>query len=90
MAERIAVFIDGANLHYTTKALGFEIDFERLLAEFAKRGSLLRAYWRDEARRGRHLSRSRSDERSRQVDHCRCGGPRVGRALSSPSEQVAS
>jgi uncharacterized LabA/DUF88 family protein len=43
MAERIAVFIDGANLHYTTKALGFEIDFERLLAEFAKRGSLLRA-----------------------------------------------
>jgi uncharacterized LabA/DUF88 family protein len=42
---RSAVFIDGANLHSTSKALGFEVDFKRLLAEFERRGPLLRAYY---------------------------------------------
>jgi len=31
--RRSAVFIDGPNLHSTSKALGFEVDFKRLLAE---------------------------------------------------------
>ena len=42
---RIALFIDGANLYATVKALGFEADFRRLLAEFQGRGHLLRAYY---------------------------------------------
>lgn len=29
-ADKIALFIDGANLHATAKALGFEIDYRRL------------------------------------------------------------
>src|SRR3978361_1546873 len=42
---RIAVFIDGANLHATAKALGFDIDFKRLLREYQSRGTLLRALY---------------------------------------------
>ncbi len=41
--ERIGLFIDGANLFSTTKALDFDIDFKRLLDEFRKRGKLIRA-----------------------------------------------
>src|SRR5215213_9510495 len=44
-ALAMAMFIDGANLGRTAKALGFDIDFKRLLAEFATRGSLLRAHY---------------------------------------------
>ena len=42
---RIALFIDGANLYGTAKALGFDIDYKRLLAEFQSRGALVRAYY---------------------------------------------
>jgi uncharacterized LabA/DUF88 family protein len=41
--ERIALFIDGANLYSSTRALGFEIDYKLLLKEFQSRGKLLRA-----------------------------------------------
>ena len=44
-SSRIALFIDGANLHATAKALGFDIDYRRLLKEFEGRGSLLRAFY---------------------------------------------
>ena len=44
-SNRIALFIDGANLHATAKALGFDIDYKRLLKEFEGRGSLLRAFY---------------------------------------------
>jgi uncharacterized LabA/DUF88 family protein len=43
--EKTALFIDGENLQYTAKALGFDVDFKRLLAEFETRGSLLRSYY---------------------------------------------
>jgi uncharacterized LabA/DUF88 family protein len=43
--EKIALFIDGANLYATSKALGFDIDYKRLLAEFQAKGYLLRAYY---------------------------------------------
>jgi uncharacterized LabA/DUF88 family protein len=43
--EKTALFIDGENLHYTAKALGFDVDFRRLLAEFETRGPLLRSYY---------------------------------------------
>ena len=43
--EKIALFIDGANLHATAKSLGFEIDYKRLLRQFQLRGYLLRALY---------------------------------------------
>src|ERR1044071_8475609 len=42
---KTALFIDGLNLNFTAKALGFDIDFKRLLAEFSRRGTLVRAYY---------------------------------------------
>ncbi len=44
-AETTALFIDGANLYATTKSLGFDIDYKRLLEEFQGRGNLLRAFY---------------------------------------------
>ena len=43
--EKIALFIDGANLYPTAKSLGFDIDYRRLLREFHSRGYLLRAFY---------------------------------------------
>lgn len=43
--EKIALFIDGANLYATSKALGFDIDYRLLLSEFQSRGTLLRAFY---------------------------------------------
>ena len=45
MQPKIAVFIDGANLYATGKALGFDIDYRRLLKEFQSRGYLVRAFY---------------------------------------------
>ena len=36
--EKIALFIDGANLYATAKALGFDIDYKKLLHEFQREG----------------------------------------------------
>jgi uncharacterized LabA/DUF88 family protein len=44
-SDKIALFIDGANLYATAKALGFGIDYKRLLKEFQSRGTLLRAFY---------------------------------------------
>jgi uncharacterized LabA/DUF88 family protein len=44
-ANKIALFIDGANLYATSKSLGFDIDFKRLLQEYESRGTLLRALY---------------------------------------------
>ena len=43
--EKIALFIDGANLYATAKSLAFDIDYKKLLVEFQSRGYLLRAYY---------------------------------------------
>ncbi|MFD0937792.1 NYN domain-containing protein, partial [Methylobacterium trifolii] len=45
LPQRSALFIDGANLYATTKALGFDIDYKRLLKEFQSRDTLLRAFY---------------------------------------------
>jgi uncharacterized LabA/DUF88 family protein len=42
---KIAVFIDGPNLHGAARTLGFEIDYRLLLKEFQSRGTLVRAYY---------------------------------------------
>ncbi len=44
-SNRIAVFIDGANLYATGKALGFDIDYKRLLRVFQNQGTLVRAFY---------------------------------------------
>jgi uncharacterized LabA/DUF88 family protein len=44
-SERIALFIDGANLYATAKSLGFDIDYKRLLKEFQSRGRLIRSFY---------------------------------------------
>jgi hypothetical protein len=43
--NKIALFIDGANLYATAKTLGFDIDYKRLLKEFQSRGTLLRTFY---------------------------------------------
>ena len=43
--EKIALFIDGANLYAAAKALNFDIDYRKLLKAFQERGYLLRAYY---------------------------------------------
>ena len=35
--DRLALFIDGANLYAAAKSLGFDIDYKRLLDCFAKK-----------------------------------------------------
>ena len=41
--ERLAIFIGGAYLYATAKALGFDIDYRRLLTLFRTKGQLVRA-----------------------------------------------
>ena len=44
-SARVALFIDGANLCSAARALGFDIDFRRLLSVFREKGRLVRAYY---------------------------------------------
>jgi uncharacterized LabA/DUF88 family protein len=43
--ERIGLFIDGSNLYAAARALGFDIDYKRLLELFAEKGRLIRAFY---------------------------------------------
>ena len=43
--ERIGLFIDGANLYAAARALGFDIDYKKLLQLFADKGKLVRAFY---------------------------------------------
>lgn len=43
--EKVAIFIDGANLYATSKAIGMDIDYRRLLTEFQSKAYLIRAYY---------------------------------------------
>jgi len=43
--ERVAIFIDGANLYSATRSLTFDIDYRKLLDEFKNHGRLVRAYY---------------------------------------------
>ena len=44
-SDKTALFIDGANLYATCRALRFDIDYKRLLEEFRCHGTLLRAFY---------------------------------------------
>lgn len=41
----LGLFIDGPNLYATAKTLGLDIDYKRLLREFQRRGTILRAFY---------------------------------------------
>jgi len=41
--ERVAIFMDGANLYSAAKSLAFDIDYRKLLDEFRKHGRFIRA-----------------------------------------------
>ena len=43
--EKLAIFIDGANLYGAARALEFDIDYKRMLQWAAKQGKLIRAYY---------------------------------------------
>src|SRR5271155_6284167 len=43
--ERIAIFIDGANLYSAARGLAFDIDYRRLLELFSTKGRLIRAFY---------------------------------------------
>ena len=43
--EKLALFIDGANLYGAAKGLQFDIDYKRLLELFARKGVLIRALY---------------------------------------------
>ena len=43
--ERVALFIDGANLYATARALSFDVDYKRLLELFAHECHLVRAFY---------------------------------------------
>jgi uncharacterized LabA/DUF88 family protein len=43
--ERVALFIDGANLYSASRTLGFDVDYRSLLDTFRKRAHVIRAYY---------------------------------------------
>ena len=43
--EKVGLFIDGANLYASARALGFDIDYKRLLNAFSGEGTLIRAFY---------------------------------------------
>ncbi len=43
--DKIALFIDGANLYGAAKNLNLDLDYKKLIDEFQKRGVLIRAYY---------------------------------------------
>ena len=43
--ERIALFIDGSNLYATARALGFDVDYKRMLKVFEEQAILVRAFY---------------------------------------------
>jgi uncharacterized LabA/DUF88 family protein len=43
--EKIAIFIDGANLYGAARALNFDVDYKRLKQEFARYSRLIRVFY---------------------------------------------
>ena len=54
-SEKLALFIDGANLYGAAKGLQFDIDYKRLLELFARKGTLVRAFITPPWRRTRNF-----------------------------------
>ena len=44
-SERVALFIDGANLYAASRNLGFDVDYRNMVEYFRKRAHVIRAYY---------------------------------------------
>lgn len=44
-SDKAALFIDGANLYLTSRSVGFDVDFRKLLAYFKIKTRLIRAFY---------------------------------------------
>jgi uncharacterized LabA/DUF88 family protein len=44
-SDKLGLFIDGSNLYAAARALGFDIDYKKLLELFTNTGNLVRAYY---------------------------------------------
>ena len=44
-SERIAIFIDGANLYAASRSVGIDIDYRKLLHQYQAMGRLIRAFY---------------------------------------------
>ena len=44
-SERVALFIDGANLYSASRNLGFDVDYRNLLEFFRRKAHVIRAYY---------------------------------------------
>jgi len=44
-SERVGLFIDGSNLYSAARALGFDIDYKKLLNVFTSKSCLIRAFY---------------------------------------------
>lgn len=44
-SERVALFIDGANLYAASRNLGFDIDYRSMLEFFRRKSNVIRAYY---------------------------------------------
>ncbi|WP_426041069.1 NYN domain-containing protein [Brevundimonas sp. TWP2-3-4b1] len=54
--DRLALFIDGANLYSATKALNADIDFKRMVDAFREKAVLVRAYYYTAVTEGEEFS----------------------------------
>jgi len=43
--ERLALFIDGSNLHAAARSLSFDLDFKAMLDDVRERSRFVRAYY---------------------------------------------
>ncbi len=43
--ERVALFIDGANLYSASRNLGFDVDYRNMLEYFRRQANVIRAYY---------------------------------------------
>src|SRR6266478_453521 len=87
-SNRIALFIDGANLYATGKTLGFDIDYKRLLKEFQSRGTLLRAFYYTAIFEDQE-SRFRKSEQGDKWSFCLTAG-KIGPRIRRDDEQTST
>lgn len=43
--KKIALLIDGSNIHASAKALGFQVDYKKLLAHYQSKNEVVRAFY---------------------------------------------
>ncbi|MCK1453184.1 NYN domain-containing protein [Bradyrhizobium sp. 35] len=57
--SKTALFIDGLNLHATSRALGFDVDHKRFLRQSGSQGSIVRAFYYTRTIEGHEFSSAR-------------------------------